>query len=114
MEGEGVEFTCHVGGDPMPDILWKRTAGGGNMPLGRVHILEDRSLRLDDVTLEDEGEYSCVADNAVGAVTSSGTLTVFCKYNLDENIVIILIILIQYSASEVNNSSGSCFNRRRN
>lgn len=50
------------------------------MPLNRVHILEDRSLRLEDVVLDDEGEYSCEADNAVGAISATGTLTVHCTY----------------------------------
>lgn len=45
-----------------------------------MHILEDRSLRLDGVTLEDMGEYSCEADNAVGSVTATGMLYVHCKY----------------------------------
>ncbi|KAJ9575392.1 hypothetical protein L9F63_025657, partial [Diploptera punctata] len=76
LAGGSVEFQCLVGGDPVPDVLWRRTAGGGNMPLGRVHILEDRSLRVEAVILEDEGEYSCEADNAVGTVTASATLTV--------------------------------------
>jgi hypothetical protein len=80
--GGSVEFQCRGGGDPLPDILWRRTAGGGNMPLGRVHILEDRSLRVEDVILEDEGEYSCEADNAVGTVTASATLTVHCELTL--------------------------------
>lgn len=48
--------------------------------VGRVHILEDRSLRLDGVTLEDMGEYSCEADNAVGSVSATGTLYVNCEY----------------------------------
>lgn len=77
--GSSVTFQCRVGGEPLPDVLWRRTASGGNMPLGRVHILEDRSLRLDDVTLEDMGEYSCEADNAVGSVTATGVLVVHCK-----------------------------------
>lgn len=47
---------------------------------GRVHILEDRSLRIDNVSMEDIGEYSCEADNAVGSVVSSGTLIVYCKF----------------------------------
>lgn len=64
----------------MPDVLWRRSASGGNMPLNRVHILEDRSLRLEDVVLDDEGEYSCEADNAVGAISATGTLTVHCTY----------------------------------
>lgn len=61
----------------MPDVLWRRSASGGNMPLDRVHILEDRSLRLDDVIIEDEGEYSCEADNAVGTITATGILNVY-------------------------------------
>lgn len=44
-----------------------------------MHILEDRSLKLDDVTLEDMGEYSCEADNAVGSITATGILTVHGK-----------------------------------
>lgn len=45
----------------------------------RVRVLEDRSLRIDDVTIEDMGEYSCEADNAVGSITASGTLRVHCE-----------------------------------
>lgn len=77
--GGSVTFQCRVGGDPLPDVLWRRTAGGGNMPLGRVKVLDDRSLRLDDVILADEGEYTCEADNSVGAVSASGYLTVYGK-----------------------------------
>lgn len=44
-----------------------------------MHVLEDRSLKLDDVTLEDMGEYSCEADNAVGGITATGILTVHGK-----------------------------------
>jgi roundabout, axon guidance receptor 2 len=77
VEGSSVIFQCRVGGDPMPDVLWRRSASGGNMPLDRVHILEDRSLRLDGIIIEDEGEYSCEADNAVGTITATGILNVF-------------------------------------
>ncbi|XP_075152888.1 roundabout 3 isoform X2 [Haematobia irritans] len=77
LEGSSVTFPCRVGGDPMPDVLWLRTASGGNMPLDRVSVLEDRSLRLERVTVADEGEYSCEADNIVGAISAMGTLTVY-------------------------------------
>ncbi|KAL7041295.1 hypothetical protein ACKWTF_000713 [Chironomus riparius] len=77
VEGSSVTFQCRVGGDPIPDVLWRRSASGGNMPLDRVHILEDRSLRVDNVIIEDEGEYSCEADNVVGAITATGILNVY-------------------------------------
>ncbi|CAH1404067.1 unnamed protein product [Nezara viridula] len=76
MAGTSVVFSCRVEGDPPPDVMWRRTAGGGPMPLARVHTLEDKSLKLETVSPEDEGEYSCVADNGVGTVTASATLTV--------------------------------------
>lgn len=38
--------------------------------------MEDRSLRLDNVTMEDVGEYSCEAENAVGVVVATGLLNV--------------------------------------
>lgn len=47
---------------------------------GRVHILEDRSLKVDNVTMDDIGEYSCEADNAVGTIVASGMLIVHCKF----------------------------------
>lgn len=33
--GSSVTFQCRVGGEPLPDVLWRRSASGGNMPLGR-------------------------------------------------------------------------------
>lgn len=50
-----------------------------------MHILEDRSLRLENVGLEDMGEYTCEADNAVGAVASTGNLIV---YGMSSNFIL--------------------------
>lgn len=41
IEGSSVTFQCRVGGDPTPDILWRRTAAGGNMPLGTTFTLDE-------------------------------------------------------------------------
>lgn len=72
------EFACRVGGDPSPEILWRRN--DGKMPIGRAHILDDKSLRIEKVTSQDQGTYICDADNAVGAISASATLTVHCEY----------------------------------
>lgn len=72
------EFACRVGGDPLPDILWRRN--DGKMPIGRAHILDDKSLRIERVIPEDQGTYICDAENEVGAISASAVLTVHCKY----------------------------------
>lgn len=43
----------------------------------RTTILEDRSLKIDNVTKADNGEYICEADNGVSSVVSSGFLMVY-------------------------------------
>jgi hypothetical protein len=37
--GSSVIFQCRVGGEPLPDVLWRRTASGGNMPLGEFNAI---------------------------------------------------------------------------
>lgn len=37
--GSSVTFQCRVGGEPLPDVLWRRSASGGNMPLGELILI---------------------------------------------------------------------------
>lgn len=74
--GSTVEFSCSVGGNPFPEVSWWRNSPGGSMPLGRVRVLEDRTLRLEDVTLKDEGRYTCDVGNPAGSLTASAILSV--------------------------------------
>lgn len=48
LEGASVTFPCRVGGDPMPDVLWLRTASGGNMPLGKSHTHTALHIHLEN------------------------------------------------------------------
>lgn len=77
LEGQSVQFQCRVGGDPDPNILWRRD--DGKMPIGRAQILDDRSLRIENVESADEGLYICEAGNLVGSVSARASLTVHCK-----------------------------------
>lgn len=47
----------------------------------RVHVLEDRSLVLENVDISDEGEYRCEADNLVGSISAVGSLVVQCMFH---------------------------------
>lgn len=48
--------------------------------IDRVHVLEDRSLVLENVNLSDEGEYRCEAENVVGSISAVGSLIIQCTY----------------------------------
>ncbi|XP_045476032.1 roundabout homolog 1-like isoform X2 [Harmonia axyridis] len=74
--GATVDFSCAVGGDPLPGVLWRRNAVGGTIPLDRIRVVEDGVLRLEHVTVSDQGTYICEADNFAGSVTASAVLTV--------------------------------------
>lgn len=83
LAGESVQFQCKVGGDPTPNILWRRD--DGKMPIGRAHILDDKSLRIEHVAPEDEGLYICDAENLVGTISARASLTVHCKCRRSAN-----------------------------
>lgn len=77
LPAQTVRLLCRVGGDPPPKILWRRD--DGEMPVGRAQILDDKSLSIEHVSLEDEGIYICDADNLVGSISVRTSLTVHCK-----------------------------------
>ncbi|NWS16837.1 ROBO2 protein, partial [Pachyramphus minor] len=68
------EFACEAVGDPQPAARWHKEEG--EMPVGRWEVLPDNTLRISRLRAEDEGTYTCVADNSVGRSEASGTLTV--------------------------------------
>jgi roundabout axon guidance receptor 2 len=82
LKGQSVQFQCRVGGDPEPNILWRRD--DGKMPIGRTQILDDKSLRIENVEPVDEGLYICDAENLEGSVSAQVSLTVHseCPANI--------------------------------
>ncbi|XP_007440676.2 roundabout homolog 2-like, partial [Python bivittatus] len=74
LEEEVVEFRCQVQGDPQPTVRWKKD--DIDLPRGRYDIKDDYTLRIKKAMSSDEGTYTCIAENRVGKVETSATLTV--------------------------------------
>ncbi|XP_035010874.1 roundabout homolog 2 isoform X6 [Hippoglossus stenolepis] len=77
LEEETVEFRCQVQGDPQPNVRWRKD--DIDVPRGRYEIKydkEDYVLRVKKASVNDEGMFTCVAENRVGKLEASATLTV--------------------------------------
>ena len=85
---ESVKFQCKVEGDPTPNIIWRKD--DGKLPSRRAHTLEDHSLMIEHVSLEDEGIYICDAENVVGKISARASLTVHCKFKYRIRLLLLL------------------------
>ena len=75
--GQKAKMWCIYGGTPLPQITW--TKRGGALPQGRTNYDNyGKTLVIDHVDFEDEGDYTCEATNGAGIAKSySIQLTVY-------------------------------------
>ncbi|KAM8934230.1 neural cell adhesion molecule L1 [Pelodytes ibericus] len=67
LKGDSLQLECIAQGLPTPEIEW--TALTGSMPRDRFHFDEfKKSLRIENVQDEDDGQYQCTAQNSQGKV----------------------------------------------
>ncbi|XP_036379600.1 roundabout homolog 2-like isoform X2 [Megalops cyprinoides] len=77
LEEESVELRCQAQGDPPPSVRWKKD--DADIPRGRYEIRydkEDSVLRIKKASAGDQGTFTCVAENRMGKIEASATLTV--------------------------------------
>uniref|UniRef100_A0A0N5BC31 Roundabout homolog 2 n=1 Tax=Strongyloides papillosus TaxID=174720 RepID=A0A0N5BC31_STREA len=73
--GSSVFFDCQASGDPMPSITFKKS--GEAMPVGRAYIHpNNKGLTIQNVQLNDTGEYICIAENSAGRIETTAILKV--------------------------------------
>jgi Immunoglobulin domain len=77
LAGEDFHIDCQAGGNPTPDISWVKDD---------VVVAEKSELLLPSIIAEDEGVYTCVAENSEGQSQKSYHVTVMEKptYNFGD------------------------------
>ena len=68
--GQTVKLDCTAGGYPEPTIGWSRV----EHVTQSSDVVTNGSLIIDRVTKEDEGQYFCIAKNALGKKVHGVTL----------------------------------------
>lgn len=78
--GTRIKMTCYVAG---PEPQYKFLKNGGPCPFNQKVCNRSReniaAIEFVSVSMDDAAEYTCIAKNATGEVSSSGTLTVYEK-----------------------------------
>ena len=70
--GGTLKLNCTATGNPQPMISWKKQ--GGQLPFGRSQQING-SLVIRDITMNDKGNYICMATNAGVFKAETGTYT---------------------------------------
>lgn len=75
--GGRAQFVCRARGTPIPEYTWSFDGAIIAHIKGRLMVSDDGTLlTISPVTKADEGTYSCMAGNPVGAMSADARLTV--------------------------------------
>ncbi|CAM1320968.1 Uncharacterised protein g7633 [Pycnogonum litorale] len=83
---EMITIECRARGKPTPEITWKRD-GENLLDTERIRItnsmasldteLKVSSVRISNIMVEDSGDYSCIATNAIGNASDTSRINVY-------------------------------------
>ena len=76
-EGQTALLKCTAEGHPPPQVTWSKVKS--SLPVGRHVVESSGALIIKNVKPEDDGVYSCRAENLLGSVNASAKLTVQCE-----------------------------------
>ena len=77
-----ITLSCVFGGIPEPKVVWKRN---GQVIQTKTIRYENRVAKytIEKTTMEDEAQYTCIAENEMGSVETSCRLTLLEKPIID-------------------------------
>ena len=76
-ESQTTILKCTAAGNPPPKVTWFKV--NSTLPVGRHVVESSGALIFQDVRPEDEGQYTCKAENLLGTINASARLSVQCK-----------------------------------
>ena len=84
-EGNSVNFSCRASGVPTPTLVW--IFNNAELPSGinQFNPEVESLLKLLSVTKGMEGTYKCEAKNKANTTSSSATLRVYGKFNVNDD-----------------------------
>ena len=92
-ESQSVVLKCTVDGNPHPRVTWSKL--NSSLPVGRHVVESSGALIVKDVRPGDDGVYSCRAENLLGSINATTTLTVQCKFHTVYNSLFLLFFTIK-------------------
>ena len=76
VKGATLNIKCAAVGSPKPTIKWIVGATGRQK---RYTVLNDGTLEVPNVDLEDEGNYTCIANNSYGTLKRTTSVSILGK-----------------------------------
>ena len=74
--GDSIILTCQAEGTPTPEILWYKDANPVN-PSSTIGIFNDGTeLRISTIRNEDIGDYTCIARNGEGQISTTSRVII--------------------------------------
>lgn len=65
-EGYPTMLHCRAAGDPLPTIQWDKNNVLNSFDQNRFQVMQNGTLYVSEIHMEDEGKYGCTAGNSGG------------------------------------------------
>ncbi|KAM8773324.1 protein sidekick-1-like isoform 1-T1 [Acanthopagrus schlegelii] len=81
-DGNTALFICQTSGAPKPAITWKKGSqilASGFVQVPKFTLLQSGGLKIQPISFQDAGDYTCIASNSEGTINATATLTVWSR-----------------------------------